>query len=384
MARWSHRGQVAEWRSDRKPHVATSPPGHFATRWVTHRRCHAFARVHIVQVLGVAAFLLTPSLAYSLTEDAQARFFRDCPHRQPNSLHDDANPWDLHALLYTAAGVMEVEVLRLADWAIDLPLPGKPVRPLNRLTEAWRAGYRRLPPWKVTQRLGEFTDAWQLPEISLGDVSAVHSVTTGGLSGPGSGMVARLQKLVDWGQHVTGDVNRLLGRPIGRRQGLVRWSLPERIVDGAQGMLMHTFTQVSVLVTHTLDGGLTALEMSAEGVLNVGRRRQHQDTTVFLQVTSSLYHAHEVWFLEQQAALWMGRLEALRRSTHAALMHSRAQSGRREPLVWPRGERTLVVMTNVSVMATAPEGVREAVVPAAWVFEDSHDGEDIDKLPGTF
>ena len=42
----------------------------------------------------------------------EARFFAGCPRRAAVRLHDETNPWDLHALLYTAMSAAEVEVLR--------------------------------------------------------------------------------------------------------------------------------------------------------------------------------------------------------------------------------------------------------------------------------
>ena len=340
---------------------------------------------------------------------AEERFFRDCPSRRAWSWHDDTNSWDLHALLFTTLGVMELEVLRVADWVMDLPLPGEPVRPFHRLRTAVRSGYHRLPPWKVTQRLGEFVDAWQLPEISLGDVSATYSVATGGVSGPGSGMVVRAHKLVDWTQHVIGDVNRLGGRLIpfqrsplgasqtleegrggfdhpdgaarqvgtglaGRTQKLVTWSLPERMADGAQRLVVTTFTHVSVLVGRVLEGSLTALEMAGEGVINLGRRRRHEEQTVFLRVTEPLYRAHEVWFLEHQGALWMGSPEALAAASHAELLHARGAAKKRWPLIeWPKDAEVMVVVTTTALMAVAPDGLRAAVVPATWALQEVSD-----------
>jgi hypothetical protein len=319
----------------------------------------------------------------------EEQFFRECPSRRAWSWHDETNSWDPHTLLFTTFGVMELEVFRLADWVIDLPLPGEPLRPFHRLTTVWRAGYHRLPPWKITQRLGEFVDAWQLADISLGDVSATYSVATGGLSGPGSGMVVRAHKLVDWAQHVVGDMNRLGGRlvprawrrqpkadaPAGRRPKLVGWSLPERAVDGAQGLVVKTFTHVSILVSRVLEGSLTTLEIAGEGVINLGRRRRHEEQTVFLRVTEPLYRAHEVWLLEHQGSLWVGRPQVLATASHAELMHPPRTSSAapRSLLAWPQEETVLVVVTTAALMAVAPEGLRAAVVPAAWVLQNVSD-----------
>jgi hypothetical protein len=274
-------------------------------------------------------------------------------------------------MLYTTVGLSEVEVLRLADAIIDLPLPGKSLRPFQRTTEAIRALYHRLPPWTLTQRVGEFVDAWQLPELSLGDASATYSVATGGVAGPGSGMVVRIHKLIDWTQHVVEDLNRVVGRAIGRPGGLVRWSLPGRTVDGAQWVLIKSFTSMSVLLDRAVDGSLTIIELAGDEIINAGHQRAQQAQAVVLRLPPEVYRAHELWMLEHRRSLVFGTAEEFARSTHAALAHHRRQVSLSE---WsavdrPDGEEAVViVMTNVRVMSRAPETLKPYVVPAAWLL----------------
>jgi small ligand-binding sensory domain FIST len=211
-----------------------------------------------------------------------ASFFKDCPSRGRIRLHEETNPWDAHGLLYTAAGIGELEVLRIADWLVDLPLPGPTLRPFRRSVRAVRRAYHRLPRARPIARFGELVDALQIPEVSLGDASALYSVATGGAAGPGSGLVIRLHKLIDWTQHIAGDVNALLGWPVGRPRGLVRWSGPARVVDGLQRGLLGTLNAVQVFAARVLEGAVTGLELGAEGLVNLGHRRAHADTTVFL------------------------------------------------------------------------------------------------------
>jgi hypothetical protein len=318
---------------------------------------------------------LTPANAFGGTS-GEERFFAECPRGRPVSLHNDANPWDLHAMLYTVMGLSQVEILRLADAMIDLPLPGPRVQPFRWLVNGVRSGFHRLPPWRTVQRAGELVDAFQLPELSLGDASATYTVATGGLTGPGSGTIIRIHKLIDWSQHVTGDLNRLMGRPLGRRKGLMTWPLPGRGIDGAQRFLLVSFQHASVLVAKTLEGSLTGVELAAEQVVNIGHRPSHARQTVFLRLPLDVYRAHELWVLEHRPNLIVTLAEDLRRTTHAELAHRRRPLKLHEwsPVDVPGQEpEEIVILTTTRVMSRAPEALRPYVVPAAWILADAPD-----------
>ena len=330
-------------------------------------RAHRLLSLGFSMVIGV----LTPSAVADTP--GEARFFKDCPQRHALHLHEERNPWDLHALLYTTLGLSEVEFLRMADGLVDLPLPGHALHPFRRAVVAIRAGYDQLPPWRLRQRVGEFVDALQLPELSLGDATATYSVATGGITGPGSGMMVRLSKLIDWTQHVTGDLNQLSGRLIGRPRGLITWMLPEQAVDGAQWLLIKTFHHLSVLMARSVDHGLTGVEMTGDAFLNVGRRRPHQETTVFLRLPIEVYRAHELWILEHRTHLVVGPPALFLHSSHAALAHHPQTMLSDWSLIdQPNHEEpVLIVMTTVRVMSRAPESLTPYVVPAAWVLNEA-------------
>lgn len=324
------------------------------------------------RVLLSALLCLITSNAYADTP-GEARFFADCPHGRPVQLHDEMNPWDLHAVLYTTLGIGELEVVRVADWLIDTPLPGPALQPFRRTTWAIQSGYHRLPRGWLRDRVGEFVDAWQLAELSLGDAATTYSVATGSATGPGSGTVIRIHKLIDWTQHLTGDLNRLSGRLVGRSAGLVTWSATERAVDRLQALLLTTFHRVGVLAARTLEHGLTAVELAGEQLVNAGYRRAHQDQTVFLRLPTGVFRAHELWLLEHRPQLFAGTARDFARSTHAQLAHRRRLSGPREWVAVDRllnTESEVVVMTTTRVMSRAPEALRAYVVPAAWVLNE--------------
>lgn len=328
----------------------------------------------VVRTLVCCTMLARGSAAAWAETLGETKFFADCPHGQPLHLHHETHPWDLHNVLFTTLGVAQLEVFRVADGLIDLPLPGTPLHPFQRTTAAIRSGYHRLPPWRLTQRVGELVDAFQIPELSLGDASATYSVTTGDIAGPGSGMVIRVHKLIDWIQHVTGDLNRLGGRCVGRPQGIVTWSLPERTVDGIQWLLLKTFNRVGVLLTRTIDGTLTGVEVVGEHILNAGYRLPHQQETVFLRLPVQMLREQEAWLDEHRAQFLIGTPEGFARTTHAALAHGR-RGGR--PPTWTTAtssadeEPTVIVMMTIWTLARAPAALRSYVVPAAWVLKES-------------
>jgi len=298
-------------------------------------------------------------------------FFAECPQRSYLRLHRWDNPLDPHALLYTTAGLMEVEVLRLMDWVIDLPLPGAELRPFRRTVHGIRLGYHRLPPWYLTRRIGEFVDALQLPELSLGDATATYTVATGGTSGPGLGTVVRVNKLVDWAQRLVGDMNVAMGYVVGRRDGLITWSVPARATDGVQRLLTRTVHLLQMTVARTLEYTLSGLERTGEVVVNVGYATPHRRTTVFLQAPAAVYRAHEPWLLEHAPTLYLGTAEELKALTHAELFHRRWW-GRARTRALPDldlASDDWVLVLPLRVLRRAPRGLQAAVVPWAWVLE---------------
>ncbi|MBI2104983.1 MAG: hypothetical protein HYT90_05345 [Candidatus Omnitrophica bacterium] len=329
------------------------------------------------------AFLLFTAAAEAQTP-GEERFFAGCPRRGRIHLHDERRPWDLHTLLYSGLGVLELEVVRVADWTIDLPLPGQH-QPLQGMVQGIRSGYNRLPRWRLRRRVGEFVDALQLAELSFGDAAATYSVGPTDLAGPGSGLLIRANKLIDWTQHVTGDVNQLIGMPVGRRRGLIPGTLPERAVDRTQWLLIKLFNAASILVTRTLDYSLMTVEVAGETLVNVGHRPPHQEQTVFLRLPRAAYRAHELWLLEHEAHLVVGDRARFAQATHAALAHPRrwrdpaAGGGRRRPGSPAKrglpdlaaGASEVIVMTTARVVSRAPRELAAYVVPAAWILNDA-------------
>ena len=313
--------------------------------------------------MGARVFAETPG---------EARFFKDCPHRRYLHLHHESSPWDLHALAYTVVGISELEFVRIADAIIDLPLPGPPWHPCRRTIDAIRGGYDRLPPWRLIQRTGELVDALQLAELSVGDASATYSGAASSTAGPGSGMFVRVDKLIDWLQRVTGDLNSLTGRMVGRWQGLVQWSVPARAVDGLQGVVLKTGHRLSLMCAFVIEQGFTGVELIGAGVVNLGYHRPHQEETVFLRLPMTAYRTHELWILEHRSRLLIGTAAGFAHSTHAALAHHRRPL---LPEAWNDVDRLgdaepIIIMTTVRMMARAPDSLKPYEVPAAWVLNE--------------
>jgi hypothetical protein len=302
----------------------------------------------------------------------EAWFFADCPHGRVIMLHDEMNPWDLHAVLYAVTSTAELEVLLLADGLLDAVTPGRPRRPLRAGVRTLRRAYARLPRWMLTRRVGELVDAFQLPELSLGDATSTYAFATGGTTGPGSGTVVRVHKLVDWLQHVVGDVNRLAGRPLRRPDGLLSWRGPERGVDGLQTIVTRTFNVVSLFAVRLLDDGLRGVETAGEAGLRRVVPAAHQDTTVFLRMPLGVYWTHEAWVLEHRRQVVIGTAAEFQAGTHATLAHDPREQALADwtPVRFSaETSQSVIVMTTSRLLARAPAPLKAYVVPAAWILE---------------
>jgi hypothetical protein len=301
-----------------------------------------------------------------------AAFFQDCPASTRIVIHHNTSAWDVHAIAYAASNLMELEVVRLLDWAIDLPLPGVELRPIERSIGGVRSGYGRLGHSLPVRRVGELVDALQLPELSLGDVASTYGATGVTDVNPGSGTLVRVNKLIDWTQHIVGDLNRGVGWPVGRRDGMIGWRGPAQGVDLFQKGVTRGFHWVSVLVARSIDRGLLGAEHGLEAAVNAPRSEPHADTSVFLRMPIEVYRAHEPWMRRHRRRLYVGTAEDLSGLTHAQLFHRRGRRGA-EP-DWGNIRRLssepseVVVIAERSAFDGAPPPLRPYVVPAAWVL----------------
>jgi hypothetical protein len=255
---------------------------------------------------------------------------------------------------------------------------------MHHLVRLTRAGYHQVPKSTPVLRVGEFFDALQIPELSLGDASATHTLATGGTAGPGSGMMVRFNKLIDWTQRVTGDLNWLAGRAVRRRNGLVTASAPGETVDGMQWVVTKAFNAAQVMLSRASDLAIDGVERVAGGTRNVWLPKPHHEYAVFLRLPYESYRAHELWLLEHSDDLVIGTPAEFRELTHAQLAHRRASHRLAYLRLVDRlegVEPVLIVMTIPRVLARAPASLRASVVPAAWVLNEEPAGA-IDKVPG--
>lgn len=322
----------------------------------------------------VGALLWHPAPVAAALTAGEARFFESCSVAPPHHLHDEQNPWDLHAIPYTVFGFSQVQIIRTLDWVMDAAWPGPTAQPLDRLMETARHGYHRLPPWWLLRRSGELVYALQLRELTWGDTTAAYSLVTDGSGGPGSGMVVRVNHVLDWTQHLCGDGNRLLGLPLRRPQGLITWRGPTQAVDGLQGGLLKAFSQASMVVARLVDGVFDGVEVVGDAAWNMFRAPPHPPRAVFLRMPMGVYRAHELWFLEHRRRLIIGTPEQFQATTHAALRHQR---GTVVLMEWTEVDRSYARLEEVAVLASpaliarAPATLQAYVVPAAWVLDEA-------------
>lgn len=324
---------------------------------------------NMIRLLAVVLWVtLMPSLEAE-ERPFEERFFAACPSKARLTVHRDDRILDLHGALYTTANVTELEVVRLADWLIDLPIQGPELRPIEHVFVGIRGVWHRVGHGRVLRRVGELADAFQLRELSLGDAAASFTVATGGSISPGSGTIVRANKLIDWIQHLVGDLNEGAGWAIGRPRGAFPWALPGRAVDGTQWMLVQTTHALSIALTRSVDGVISSVERTLEAFLNLPRGTPHRDATVFLALPLGVYRQHEPWLVEHQNRLYAGTAEELLGLTHEALFHDHL--ARRKP--WGDLDRiqpppsSVVLVVDARLFRMTPEAFAPYVIPAAWI-----------------
>lgn len=309
----------------------------------------------------------------SLSEQ-EKYFFKDCPKRQPPEIDNPDSYWDAHSLFYSISGITQIEVLRAADWVVDLGLPGRSRRPFYSTVRAIRGGYAKLPRWLVVRRIGEFVDAFQIPELSFGDASSAYTVASGGTAGIGGGTLYRVNLLIDWTQHVVGDINRGSGSLVGLDSGLLPGGPLEGAVDGVQWVFTKVLNQVSVVVSRSIEGLIEVGEDTVSYVIHKATRTPHHETTVFLRLPVEVYRAYELWVLEHQNRIFIGEEGALVGRTHAELMHDglHLDNYLHDRLMVRDGDY-IVMMTDRRTFSSAPRDLQAYVVPAAWVLHHHED-----------
>ena len=318
-------------------------------------------------LLGACCVLRVPGV--SAEESFEERFFAACPSKARLTVHRDDRMLDLHGALYTTANVTELEVVRLADWLLDLPIPGPEIRLIEHVFVGIRGAWHRFGHARPLRRIGELADAFQLRELSLGDATVSYTVATGGSISPGSGTIVRANKLIDWIQHLVGDLNEGAGWAIGRPRGAFPWTLPGRAVDGTQWMVIKTTHALSVALTRCVDGAISLTENVLEACLNLPRGTPHRHATIFLRLPVGVYRQYEPWLLEHQDRLYAGTAEELRGLTHAELFHRRL--ARRKP--WGDLDRvqpppsSVVLVMDARLFRMAPEALAPYVIPSAWI-----------------
>lgn len=316
----------------------------------------------------------------------EERFFDGCPSKPLVRIHRDNALLDLHGVLYTTANVTELEIVRLADWLIDLPIPGPEIRPIEHVFVGIRGLYHRLGHARPLRRVRELVDAFQLRELSLGDATVTYTVATGGAISPGSGTIVRVNKLIDWTQDLVGDLNEGVGWTIGRPRVGLPWALPGQAVDGVQWVVVKMTHTLSIALTRTVDGTLSTVERTLEALLNLRQGLPHRDATIFLRLPLGVYRQHEMWILKHQDRLYSGTAEELVGLTHAELFHPptkifgggvHRRIARRD--LWGDLDRFqpppshVVLVMDMRLFRMAPPAFAPYVIPAGWVdqFADS-------------
>jgi hypothetical protein len=340
-----------------------------------------FSKRIIPIIVFVCIFLLVFPRFIFAQELFKDRFFAECPGQAKQQVFKKKSyVISLQRTLYSLSNLMELEIIRIGDWLVDVPFPGPPRRPLESFIDSLHYSYNRLGNSRPIERFGEFADALQIPELSLGDISGGYAAFTGGSAFPGSGMIVRFNKLTDWAQNVGHDVNSLFGIPFGKKEGLVNFSFPAKSVDSVQAAVTRIFHSAQIILARTIDFGVSGIDKAVLRCVGFKNRRSHAESTVFFRMPVGVYRANELWFLEHGNKVYAGTKDELSKLNHASIFHIKkmhsASTGNRKQM-WYSIDRFMpepsivIAITDERTASTAPKSLLDYLIPVDMVMEEN-------------
>jgi len=221
--------------------------------------------------------------------------------------------------------------------------------------------------------VGSLVDALQITQITFGDVTMV----AGGTSGfrPGTGMVTRANRLMDVAQDLIGDINRVVGSPVHRSQGLIHAPWLVMPIDGLQQGLGSAFHTASISVGRTFETGMFFIDSVLTAPAQLIRRPPCQQRTVFFIMPRDLYESHRDVFVNSWRQVYVGTRQELLAMSHQALFHRRRLFGRIDrrwsnPDRLPPSVYEVIVVMDRSGLARLPDVLSDYIVPPGWVFAE--------------
>lgn len=177
--------------------------------------------------------------------------------------HDIDNAYDVHFLLGDVASIFDLRATRMPDDIIDLLIPGAPIRPLNTGFDLVEDAYYKIPDNVFTARLAQLLGALRIRQFNVAD--GVSMLVFGNFFTEENLLRANL--VIDWGQDVLGDINKLLGAPIYHfHKGLIpgkyfhRYAIdyPQFVIDRIRRGAVETITRTFYRGVFYAEGGVAA------------------------------------------------------------------------------------------------------------------------------
>ena len=302
-------------------------------------------------------------------------------------VHNLKSPYDLHNLCGSMLGIMELEVLRIGDYLIDLPHQGPELRPLNRTADWIQRMFREIPQVKPVSRFGQLVDALQIRQLNLSDLRTAPSIAAGNFFKPSPNMQVRIYKLLRLTQDLLNDSDGAVLFPVNKIASAVNHK-PVRVKalgwlgDGLGQARKGMFKFCKIVNKAVVKGASYGIYGVEKGVSEVRGRdvnRKTREWIVYFKMPASFYENERQFFDQKAPEIYVGSLEEWRKqlvagngSVEKLLVH--AKRGWRPYSDIPSADEVLVA-TRLRYLKKAPDVVRDYIIDAdefdALVFEKS-------------
>lgn len=232
----------------------------------------------LLLLLGGAGCAVTMVEPPPLVVEASASGNSRIVHYPPQYVaHDSESFWDLHQLKDNAVGLLEMDVVWLADLGLDSLTPGPERRPVEHQIEALKNGYARLPDCAVVRVVGDLFAALGIEKTSLGRRDWWF--------------LPRLVYLTDWGQNTLGELNTSAGHCVFLSGPLIppaATAPANKGVDWLQSRSLGLYSYVLVKLNHGTDSAISGGESAWGNVVGIFLPRRSKADAGLRQETGKL------------------------------------------------------------------------------------------------
>lgn len=185
-----------------------------------------WSRISMMSVAAAAVAGLWSGCAYKIVRPETVTVYR-APDGKPEQIHypmkvvihNSGALWDPHMVKCNLIGMVEVELVRVLDAAIDILAPGPERRPIENGIEWTKNQYAKLPRCAAVNILGGFFYAMGAERLSYSRQTV---------------FLPRFVYLFHWFREIAGEMNRVAGYAVPGQDTLIpkKWVAgPNRAVD---------------------------------------------------------------------------------------------------------------------------------------------------------